>query len=101
MRQFRQDRNDTITNDNDDVRIQRDEIRSIDLHQIQVARGPTLVELNLAAFGPSQPGQFLPQNPNVGLSVRITFREGHQDTDPSYPTGLLRVRSEWPRCRTA
>src|ERR1700751_4224148 len=52
--QLRQDRNDTIANDNNDVRIQLNEIRSIGPHQIHVACRPTLVELNVPALGPSQ-----------------------------------------------
>ena len=94
--QFRQDRNDTITDDNNDVGIQRDEIRGIGPHQIQVARGPMFVELNIAALGPSQPCQFLPESPNVGLRSRITFREGHQDANPPHLTGLLPPRRERP-----
>src|SRR5262249_51520890 len=100
-RQFRQDRNDTIANDNNDVRIQRNEIRSIGPHQIHVARRPTLVELNIPALGSSHPCQFLPESPNVRLRFRVTFRVGHQDASPPHLTGLLPVRRERPRRRAA
>src|SRR5215831_10392760 len=69
---------DTIANDNNDVRIQLNEIRSIGPHHIHVARRPTLVELNVPALGPSQPCQFLPESPNVRLIFRVAFRVGHQ-----------------------
>src|SRR5262249_49038679 len=98
---LRQDRNDTIANDNNDVRIQLNEIRSIGPHHIHVARRPTLVELNVPALGPSQPCQFLPESPNVRLIFRVAFRVGHQDANPPHLTGLLRPRSERPRRRRA
>src|SRR5262249_44985196 len=94
---LRQDRNDTIANDNNDVRIQLNEIRSIGPHHIHVARRPTLVELNVPALGPSQPCQFLPESPNVRLIFRVAFRVGHQDANPPHLTGLLRARRERPR----
>src|SRR5262249_25374777 len=96
-----QDRNDTIANDNNDVRIQRNEIRSIGPYQIHVARRPTLVELNIPVLRPSQPCQFLPESPNVGLRFRVTFRVGHQDADPPHLTGLLRACRERPSRRAA
>src|SRR5207247_1741034 len=97
--QLRQDRNDTIADDNNDVRIQRNEIRSVGPYQIHVARRPTLVELNIPALGPSQPCQFLPESPNVRLRFRVTFRVGHQDANPPHLTGLLPPRRERPRSR--
>jgi hypothetical protein len=80
---------------------QRNEIRRIGPHQIHVVRRPTLVELNIPALGPSQPCQFLPQSPNVRLRIRVTFRVGHQDTNPPHLTGLLPPRRERPSSRTA
>jgi len=52
--------------------------------------------LNIAAFGPSQPCQFLPENLNAGLKFRVTSREGHQDADPPHAPGLLRLRYHRP-----
>jgi hypothetical protein len=96
--QFCQDWNYTIPQRNNGIRIQRDEIRGIGPHQIHVVRGPALVELNIAALGPSQPCQFLPERLNAGLNFRITLRKGYKNSDPPHPIRLLCTRRKRP-CR--
>jgi hypothetical protein len=52
--QFHKDWNDTIPENQNDVRFQFDEAGGIGPHHIHVVRGPTLVELDIAALGPTQ-----------------------------------------------
>jgi hypothetical protein len=74
--QFHNDRNDTIADNQNDVRIQFNESGGIGSHHIHVVRGLTLVELDIAVVGPTQPCQFLPSDVNVKFDVvRIALKE--------------------------
>jgi hypothetical protein len=68
---------------------------------IHVVRGPTLVELDIAALGPTAPQQLLPERPNAGLACSVVLWKGHQDADPPHTFLLLRSRRDRPRSRAA
>jgi hypothetical protein len=71
-------------------------------HAIHVVGGPTLIELNIAAFGPSELCEFLPQRPSAAFVFGIAFGIGHHNSDaPHADGGLLGARDEWPTCRCA
>jgi len=90
-----------ITDNQNHVRIWFDEAGGISPDRIHVVRRPTLDELDIAAFGPTQPQHFLTERLNARLIGIVAFRKGHQDTDPPHARFLLRWRRQWPKTRTA
>jgi len=66
-----------------------------------LAGEPAIFNLDVAALGPAQLGEPLPERGNTGLSFRIAFRKVHQHADPPHPLRLLRARRKRPRDRRA
>jgi hypothetical protein len=72
------------------------------MRSISVASEPAIVNLDLAALGPTQLPERLPKRGNAGLSFRIAFRKIHQHANAPHPLALLRPRRERPsRCRAS
>jgi hypothetical protein len=71
------------------------------MRSISVASEPAIVNLDLAALGPTQLPERLPKRGNAGLSFRIAFRKIHQHADAPHALGLLRPHRDRPRCHRA
>src|SRR5262245_28645263 len=65
------------------------------------SRGPTSLDLRIAAVCPTQLLQCLPERRNAGLAFGIVCGYGHKNTDPPHPLALLRASRERPRRRRA
>src|SRR5262245_24461660 len=66
------------------------------------SRGPTSLDLRIAAVCPTQLLQCLPERRNAGLAFGIVCGYGHKNTDPPHAITLLRTRRDRPcRRRTA
>src|SRR5262245_579724 len=65
------------------------------------SRGPTSLDLRIAAVCPTQLLQCLPERRNAGLAFGIVCGYGHKNTDPPHAITLLRPRRERPRGRRA
>jgi hypothetical protein len=66
-----------------------------------VATRPTVFNLNIGAFPPSQVFQLLLKCRDARLAFRVEVKESEEHTDPSHPAGLLRTRRERPCSRRA
>src|SRR5262245_55817166 len=65
------------------------------------SRGPTSLDLRIAAVCPTQLLQCLPERCNAGLAFGIVCGYGHKNTDPPHAITLLRPRRDRPRRRPA
>ena len=79
--QLRQNTKDPITNGKNYIWSQRHKVRSSNLYVIHIIGGPTRIELNRPALGPTQPCQFLPESTDACLPVHVAFRIGDQQCD--------------------
>jgi hypothetical protein len=80
------------------------EARGTRPHGIHIVLGPAFVELDVAAFDPSELSKLLPKCADARLNFRIIFGVGHENSDAPHPFGLLRARraaTQVPRCRGA
>src|SRR5262249_14783194 len=59
------------------------------------------IDLDIAANGPAQLLEPLPEGSGAELSFGIVLGVEHQHADPPHVLGLLRARHERPRCRCA
>ncbi len=59
------------------------------------------IKVDIAALGPTELLQFLPQRRDHSLCRRIGLGIPHQHTDPPHPLGLLRARRKRPCSRAA
>ena len=80
-------------------RLEAGQFLRVDLEAFGVACSIAMVDLDIAAFRPTELLKFLPEYPNPGLSFRIAFGIYHQHADSPDALGLLRVCSERPRDR--
>src|SRR5262249_6499887 len=69
------------------------------LHPINVAIGPTMVDPHVATVRPTQLLQRLNKCCEIGLRFTIGFVPPHQYADPAHQLRLLRARRERPRHR--
>src|SRR5262249_60067426 len=83
------------------VGLKRDEFLREALHRLDIGCRPASVDLDVSAFRPPELPEFLPKRRDPGLRFMVALGEGHQDTYPPYPLGLLRARRKRPRRRAA
>src|SRR5258708_37266633 len=82
--------------------MQRDEFLAPSLSRLRIkGRSPAIVEPNVAASGPAELLKPLAERAEPSLCFWIVLRNRHQDPDPPHLIGLLSVRRERPRCRSA
>src|SRR5258708_34715721 len=55
---------------------------------------PTIVDLDIASFNPTQVLEALQQRCDIGLSLRITLGVSHEHADAPHPLGRPRPRRE-------
>jgi hypothetical protein len=67
---------------------------------LDIATTPAIIDLDIAALGPTKPLQDFPEGRDARLSIGITLGGIHQYTDTTHAIGLLGTRHEWPRCRS-
>src|SRR6185436_16391528 len=65
------------------------------------SRGPTSLDLRIAAVCPTQLLQCLPERRNAGLAFGIVCGYGHKNTDPPHAITLLGPRRQRPNCCAA
>ena len=75
--------------------MQRDQFFREHLH-LRAARRKAIVNMDIAAFGPSTLLEPLPECREAGFCLRIVFSEAHQHANPLHSVGLLRARRERP-----
>jgi hypothetical protein len=86
--------------DQDHVRIEAHELFRLGADAPGVGSAPAIVDADVAAVGPAQLLEGLPERRDVGLHLRIVLGERIQHANPSDAVGLLRSRRERP-CRRA
>jgi hypothetical protein len=59
------------------------------------------VDVHVAALGPAQFGEPLPEGCNADLPFRIVREEVREHADTPHPLALLCPRRDWPRRRRA
>ena len=67
----------------------------------RLAGAPTRVDAHVAAVGPAQFREPLPEGFRAGLVFRIICRSRQEHADASHPAALLRACSERPCCHCA
>ena len=87
--------------DQDHVRIEAHELFRLGADAPGVGAAPAIVDAGVAAVGPPQLLQRLPERREIGLHCWIVLGERIQHANPSDAVGLLRARREGPRCRRA
>src|SRR5215472_11134988 len=85
----------------DDIGRERDQFRRMFANALHIAPGPAGIDLHIAAIGPAQLLQALPERRDAGFCLRITHGEWYEHADAPHPLGLLRARRERPRGRAA
>src|SRR5262249_43018421 len=69
---------------------------------VGIAASPTIVDLDIASFNPTQVLEASQQRCDIGLGLRITLGVSHEHADAPHPLSLLRARRERPyRSRAA
>src|SRR5262249_24422016 len=85
----------------DGVGSRADQLFRKNLHPINVAIGPTIVDPHVATVRPTQLLQRLNKCCEIGLRFTIGFVPPHQYADAPHSPALLRARREPPRRRRA
>src|SRR5262245_30508434 len=75
----------------DHIRLRCHEFGRIGARPDVISAGPAIVDLEVAAFAPSQLLQSLPERTGAGLSFRVGFESTQQHPDPSH-------RNRWLLC---
>ena len=99
MRQVRQSASafDANARVQDDVRRKRGQFRCVFAKVVDIASAPAILDPHVAAFGPAQLLQPLPESRGVRPAVRIVCgAAAREHADPSYPFRLRRA----PRAAT-
>ena len=81
----------------DDIRRERDQLRSVSAKAIEIAGAPAVFDPHVAAEGPAQLGQPLRERRDAFQSSLIALDRAHQHADPAHALALLRPRRERPR----
>ena len=85
------------TDGQNDIGRERDQFRRKSAIAIGVVRAPTIIDLQIATFGPPELLQRLMKRLGAGLPLRMLRSHVHQHTDPPHRRGLLRARRERAR----
>src|SRR5262249_31923960 len=86
----------------DDIRRERDQLRSVSAKAIEIAGAPPVFDPYVAADGPAQLGQPLRERRDAFQSSLISLDRAHQHADAPHALALLRTRRDRPRgCRAA
>ena len=81
----------------DDVRRERDQFRRVSVVAIDIVLAPASVDPNIAAVGPAQLLQDLPERCDAGLTYRIVRGRVHEHTDAPH---RARAAARAPRAAT-
>jgi hypothetical protein len=68
---------------------------------VGVAASPTVFNLKISTFGPSQLLEFLLEYREPGWAFGVGLGKAHEHADPPHALGLLRLGRERPRRRAA
>src|SRR5437868_6242647 len=97
-----QNRDDTASNGEDNVRIESNEGGRGGAYQVHIVAGPALVELYVDPGGPAALAQLFAEGAHARLSFRTVRWKWHQHADARQPGGLRMRRQRQPnRRRTA
>ena len=82
----------------DDIRRERDQLRSVSAKAIEIAGAPAVFDPHVAADNPAQLGQPLRERRDAFQSSLIALDRAHEHADPPHALPLLRAaRRERPR----
>ena len=80
----------------DDVGGERDQFRRVFAHIVSIGAGPTAIDPDVLADGPTQLPETLEKCGEAGLCFRIVRGQAHEHADTPHPT-LMCARDERPR----
>jgi hypothetical protein len=72
------------------------QFRRVSAGVLEIAPAPAVFDPHVAAFGPAQSLQLLPEPRDAGLIFRIVRGCGHDHADAPHSLALLRMRGERP-----
>jgi hypothetical protein len=100
-RELHQYRDHPAAGGDDDVRVRGHQACCVRPHARHIVSGPTLVELNIAAFGPSELCELLPQRASAAFVFGIALGIGHDNPHAPHSACRLCARRKRPRRRRA
>jgi hypothetical protein len=77
-----------------------DQFGGVSARELRLVTGPAKLDVDVAAFGPSDLAQSLPESRDAKARFRVILYHPHQYTDPPL-AALLRAHRDWPRRYTA